>query len=179
MTVLSKLPWTSTGTWSSRYASKLASSTAKAYSPAGSEANRNCPRSLVTVDAVPPINAGELKRTDASGRTPPDSSLTVPDSVPVSTWANDSLARSMKPSTTDMRKQHFAVIGASPWLNCRLKIRDLSPCICLSISGVTALVTLKRKRGREQVIRAGKNCRAGREWSSPSFRNDERQRLDG
>jgi hypothetical protein len=52
------------------------------YNPGGKARNRNCPPSLVTRAASPPISAGELTRTLAPCTTPPCASLTVPMSAP-------------------------------------------------------------------------------------------------
>src|SRR5438046_6294130 len=59
-----------------------------AYVPGGRTGNRSCPLSFVVIVAGPPINAGEVTRTTAPGRTAPCSSLTVPTSAPVRTWAS-------------------------------------------------------------------------------------------
>src|SRR5439155_17628009 len=59
-----------------------------AYVPGGRTGKRSCPLSFVVIVAGPPINAGEVTRTTAPGRTAPCSSLTVPTSAPVKTWAS-------------------------------------------------------------------------------------------
>src|SRR2546428_7129014 len=59
-----------------------------AYAPGGRTGNRSCPLSFVVIVAGPPINAGEVTRTNAPGRTAPCSSFTVPTSAPVKTWAS-------------------------------------------------------------------------------------------
>src|SRR6266516_6481979 len=59
-----------------------------AYVPGGRTGNRSCPLSFVVIVAGPPISAGEVTRTTAPGRTAPCSSLTVPTSAPVKTWAS-------------------------------------------------------------------------------------------
>src|SRR5262245_8446670 len=111
MTDRSELPWTSLAMCSSWYAAKPGISTSSAYSPAASDTNRNWPRSLVTSEIGPEISAGELRRTDTAGKTPPDSSFTVPDRVPVNTWASESLAASKGASTLNTRNQRCVVIA--------------------------------------------------------------------
>src|SRR5262249_18726729 len=59
-----------------------------AYEPGGRTGNRSCPLSFVVIVAGPPINAGEATRTNAPGTTAACSSLTVPTSAPVKTWAS-------------------------------------------------------------------------------------------
>src|SRR3970040_2680841 len=62
--------------------------TLSAYAPGAEFGNRNCPFSFVTWVEGPLGRAGELIVIEAPGKTPPDSSLTVPMMVPVMTWAD-------------------------------------------------------------------------------------------
>src|SRR6266498_627286 len=85
------------------------------YVPGGRTGNRSCPLSFVVIVAGPPINAGEVTRTNAPGRTAPCASLTVPTSAPLKTWASVGSDASTNTATRRAGKQgritHLRVVA--------------------------------------------------------------------
>src|SRR5262245_16760701 len=91
------------------------------YVPGRRTGNRNCPLSLVITVAGPPISDGEVNRTDAPGRMPPCSSVTVPTSAPVkpcatTTRGNKRVARRIKRTDGGTERHRFwAIIQNAPF----------------------------------------------------------------